>query len=99
MTQFVVQESASYRIDEIYQYTLNKWGKKKANSYIEGLFKTFSKIRSSEMSSRPIPAEFGVNGFYFRYEKHFVYWKYLGSDEIGIVIVLHERMHQIRHFK
>jgi len=48
--------------------------------------------------SRPVPAEFGVDGYFYRYEKHFVYWRYLASGDVGIVTVLHERMHQIERF-
>ncbi len=56
-------------------------------------------MESHEVLSRPIPAEFGVDGFFFRYEKHFVYWKYLTSGDVGIVTILHERMHQIERFQ
>ncbi|HRH72144.1 hypothetical protein [Zoogloea sp.] len=51
------------------------------------------------MVSRPIPASLGVQGYFFRYEKHFVYWKRLGNGGIGIVTGLHERMHQIERFR
>ncbi len=98
MTEFLVQNSASYRIDEIYRYTLKKWGKAKADAYIEGLLDSFGKIGTHEVFSRPIPAEFSVDGFFFRYHKHFIYWKYLPSGTIGIVTILHERMHQIDRF-
>ncbi len=40
-----------------------------------------------------------MNGYFFRYEKHIVYWKTLGNGDIGIVTVLHERMHQIDRFR
>ena len=50
------------------------------------------------VASRPIPAEFGVEGFYFRHEHHFVYWRRLSNGDIGIVTVLHERMHQMDRF-
>lgn len=99
MTQFLIQNSASFRIDEIYRYTLEQWGATKAESYISGLFEAFKKIETHEVLSRPIPAEFGVNGFFFRYERHFVYWKYLSNGVVGIVTILHERMHQIERFK
>ncbi len=49
--------------------------------------------------SFPAIAECAVDGFYFRYEKHFVYWKNLSSGVVGIVTILHERMHQIERFK
>ncbi len=101
MTRFLIQNSASFRIDEIYRYTLKQWGAEKAETYISGLFKAFEKIEAEtyEVFSRPIPAEFGVDGFFFRYERHFVYWKYLSNGVVGIVTILHERMHQIECFK
>jgi toxin ParE1/3/4 len=63
------------------------------------LFDAFGKIEKHEVFSRPIPAEFCVDGFFFQYQKHFVYWKYLPSGTVGIVTILHERMHQIERFK
>ena len=99
MPRFLVQQNASLRIDDIYRYTLKKGGATQAEEYIKGLFDTFAKVGTQELISRPVPAEFGVDGFYFRYEKHFVYWRYLSGGEIGIVTVLHECIHQIDRFK
>ena len=99
MPRFLVQDAASHRIDDIYQYTLKTWDAAQAEEYIVGLFDAFSKIATHEIFSRPVPAEFGVDGFSFRYERHFVYWRHLNSGNIGIVTILHERMHQIERFK
>lgn len=99
MARFLLQEAASHRIDEIYRYTRERWGEEKAESYITGLFEAFEKVETHKVLSRPIPAEFGVEGFFFRYEKHFIYWKHLGNGDIGIVTILHERMHQIERLK
>jgi plasmid stabilization system protein ParE len=93
-----VQAAASLRIDDIYQYTQNRWGKPQADKYIKGLFAAFDRIASHGVLSKPVPADFGVAGFFFRYERHFVYWRYLSDGDIGIVTVLHERMHQIDRF-
>jgi hypothetical protein len=35
----------------------------------------------------------------FRYQRHFVYWRTLSNGDIGIVTILHERMHQIDRFR
>lgn len=94
-----VQDAASFRIDEIYQYSCDRWGAAQTDSYITGFFEAFEKIATHEVMSRPIPAEFGVEGFFFRYKKHFVYWKELGGGDIGIVAVFHERMHQVGRFR
>lgn len=99
MSRFLVLSSASLRIEEIYRYSLDQWGEDQAKTYLKGLFDAFDRIESHGVISKPIPAEFGVDGFYFRYEKHFVYWKRLSSGKIGIVTILHERMHRIGRLK
>lgn len=51
------------------------------------------------VASRPVPAEFGVDGFYFRHAHHFVYWRRLANGDVGIVTILQERMHQMDRFR
>ena len=99
MTAIRIQEAASHRLDEIYRYTKERWGQKQADRYINALFEAFEKIDSRGVTSKPIPAEFGVDGFFFRHEKHIVYWRRLSNGHIGIVTILHERMHRIEHFR
>jgi toxin ParE1/3/4 len=93
-----VQEAASYRLDEIYRHTRDRWGTEQADLYVIGLFDAFNRIEDQGVMSRPIPAEFGVEGYCFRYERHFVYWRRLPNGDVGIVTILHERMHQIDRF-
>ena len=94
-----VQEAASFRLDEIYRYTRDRWGEAQAERYIIGLFETFEQIETGGVISRPVPAEFGVDGYMVRYERHVIYWRRLPRGGIGIVTVLHEQMHQIERFK
>ena len=99
MSRFLVLDAAGHRLDEIYRYTVEKWGQAQAERYIRGLFDAFERIDSHVILSRPIPAEYGVEGYWFRYEKHYVYWKRLNSGQIGIVTVLHERMFRADRLK
>lgn len=94
-----VQEAASVRLDEIYQYTRDTWGEAQAETYITGLFAAFEQIEARGVRSRAVPAEFGVEGYFFRDERHVVYWRHLSNGDIGIVTILHERMHQMDRFK
>jgi len=71
----------------------------RAEKYITGLFAAFDKIAAHGVVSKPIPAEFGVEGFFFRYERHFVYCRHLSNGDTGLVTILHERMHQIDRFR
>lgn len=95
----LVQEAASLRLDDIYRYTRDLWGEVQADRYITGMFEAFERIEAHGVAAKPIPAEFGVEGFFFRYEHHFVYWRRLSDGDIGIVAILHERMHQIDRFR
>lgn len=99
MTQIRIQKAASLRLDDIYRYTRDRWGEDQADRYITELFEAFDQIQAGGVSSRPIPAEFDVSGYYFQYERHFVYWRPLANDDTGIVTILHERMHHTEWFK
>ena len=94
-----IQQAASHRLDDIYRHTRDRWGEAQADRYVTGLFDAFARINEHGVTSRPIPAEFGVDGYVFRYEQHLVYWRRLSNGDIGIVTVLHERMHQIERFR
>jgi len=94
-----IQQAASHRLDDIYRYTRERWGEAQADRYVTGLFDAFARIGSHGVVSRPIPAAFGVDGYVCRYEKHLIYWRRLSNGDIGIVTILHERMHQIERFR
>ena len=72
-----VQKAASVRLDKIYRYTRDCWGAKQAERYITDLFAAFDRTEGHGLASRTIPAEFGVDDFYFRHEHHFVYRRHL----------------------
>jgi toxin ParE1/3/4 len=96
---FQVQRVAGDRLDEIYIYTRATWGEAQAERYIQGLFARFAAIAAREFPWRPVPAEFEVSGYVSKYEHHYIYWKVLTDGSVGIVTVLHERMHQIERLK
>jgi toxin ParE1/3/4 len=95
MTGFRVGANAAHRLDEIYHYTADTWGEGQADRYLRGLSDRFEDIAARRIAWRAIPAEFGVDGYVCRYEKHLIYWRLLSDGSVGIVTVLHERMHQI----
>jgi toxin ParE1/3/4 len=94
-----VQEAAARRLDDIYVHTRRVWGDEQARRYIRGLFDRFGDIAARRIPWRAIPADFGIDGFYCRYERHYVYWKILTDGTVGIVTILHDRMHQIDRFR
>jgi toxin ParE1/3/4 len=99
VTAYRVQQAAGHRLDAIYSYTRDTWGEAQAEAYIRGLFDRFEAMAARRFPWRPVPAEFGVDGYVCRYEHHMIYGKLLADGSVGIVTILHERMHQIRQFR
>jgi toxin ParE1/3/4 len=99
LVDFRVQARAGRRLDEIYVHTRDVWGEDQAERYIRSLFARFDEIAARRTPWRVIPADFGVDGFFYRHEHHFIYWRVLSDGAVGIVTILHERMHQLDRFR
>jgi toxin ParE1/3/4 len=93
VSRYLVQRKAADRLDAIYQYTCDQWGEAQAERYIRGLFDAFERIAARALPWRPIAAEFCVDGYVYHHESHYIYWKILPQGAVGIVTILHERMH------
>ena len=75
MTTVRVQQRAAHRLDEIFRYTRDRWGDDQAEEYITGLFRLLRQDCDPWRRIKTHSAEFGVEGFFFRHERHFVYWR------------------------
>jgi toxin ParE1/3/4 len=95
MSAYYLEPAADRALDEIYEYTAANWGEDQADAYISGLFAFFDDVTSKKATWRAVPAEFGVTGYFNKYGHHFVYWRMMRSGGIGIVAILHDRMHQM----
>lgn len=99
MSAYLLLEDAEHRLAEIVDFTRDHWSEAQAIRYFDGMVTQFERIAGHAFPWRAIPAAFGVDGFVCRHERHFIYWRRLGSGEVGIVTILHERMHQIAHIR
>ncbi|RZM24269.1 MAG: type II toxin-antitoxin system RelE/ParE family toxin [Sphingomonas sp.] len=99
MAKFRIDDTAAIQIEDIYIYTADHWGEAQADVYVRGLYDLFEDIAAGRASGRTIPAIFPVEGYVRAYRSHFVYWRKLEADVIGIVAVLHERMHRVERVR
>ena len=99
MSAYLILDDAEHRLAEIIDYTQANWGDEQAVRYFNGFVERFRQIAARAFPWRPIPAVFDLEGYVCRYERHFIYWKILGDGTVGIVTVLHERMHQIERVR
>jgi plasmid stabilization system protein ParE len=84
--------AADRRQDEIWDYTLEKWGELKAVEYINGMHKAISEAASNAKLWRRLERKGFEKVFYIRYEKHFIFFRVLSGGALGIISILHERM-------
>ncbi len=84
--------AAEQSLDDIFDYTYDRWGEDQAKRYVGAFFDLFAAIVSGQEKGRLIQAEYGVSGFYARCGKHFVYWKRTADGRVAIAEILHEKM-------
>ena len=94
MSRFSLSPDARVALVDIYNYTIQTWSMQQADTYLNGLFARFEEIADRRVLWRPVPPDFGVDGYFTRYESHIIYWKELDTGDIGIVTVLHSAMMQ-----
>jgi toxin ParE1/3/4 len=92
VSAYVVQELAGAAIQDIYAFSVDRWGETRANVYVAGLFQRIADIAERRVPWRAVPRTVAIEGYYARYRHHFIFWRVLSDGRIGVVAVLHERM-------
>ena len=95
--RYRIFKRARQQLIDIWIYTEQKWGDRQSDQYIDGLYKAFKEISEDSHSWRKVRGKKFVGVFFFRYEKHFVFFKQLTSGDVGIISVLHEKMNVPHH--
>jgi toxin ParE1/3/4 len=93
VNRFTLDKRARAHFEDIYNFTLERWGAAQAESYARELNGVFERIVARTITSRPIPAKLGVQGYFCAHKSHFVYWRYQASGDVSIVAILHQQMH------
>ena len=95
MSHYRLLRDTEHRIAEIYHYTVGRWGEDQALRYYNGLLDMFEAIAERRVPWGSLPTKFGIHGgHYCRFERHYIYWRMLDDGIVGIVAILHERMHR-----
>ncbi|MFN9355513.1 MAG: type II toxin-antitoxin system RelE/ParE family toxin [Alphaproteobacteria bacterium] len=92
MRTWTLSAVAKASLVDIYEYTTRKWGQKQADKYLDGLFRVFERIPERKVPWRPIPEEFEVKGYCYRYRPHYIYWRRFPDGHVGITAILHASM-------
>lgn len=75
MNEARLSDHADAQLEAIYDYTVGRWGEDQAEKYTRGIIEKCQKIAQKRVTSRPISAELGVDGYVAVHEDHFIYWR------------------------
>jgi toxin ParE1/3/4 len=92
MRHFVLRPRAASDIDEIWTYSVERWGVERAHRYLGGIHAVIEKAAENPRLGRPSHS----NYFKILAGSHVVIYRVLG-EEIGIVRVLHQTTDIPRH--
>jgi toxin ParE1/3/4 len=92
---FVLTPRAQADLDEIWDYTADRWGLKRAEAYIRQLWSDIAAVADRPSPGRECPQ---VRRGYHKYPSgsHLLFYR-LTVDGIDVVRILHERMDYERH--
>ena len=85
--------------DKIWDYTSNKWGEAQAEKYIKGLHRHIEQLAEKQKLWRPLPTRFVIpldlktKAYFSLYEKHYIFFRELSGGVLGVMSILHEKMH------
>ena len=87
-----ISPSANQRLIEIWDYTEEKWGEEQADKYIRELSDAIHKLPSCPHTWRPVRDRALKECFYVRYRHHYIFFRKLKKDDLGVISILHENM-------
>jgi plasmid stabilization system protein ParE len=85
-------------LEDIWYYTFQTWGEEQADHYIRQIYAGFNELAEGKRPWRelsgPLRASRDVprRVFFSRVQKHYVFFRKLKGEEIGILSILHEAM-------
>lgn len=89
-----LSDDAKADLIDIFQYTLDKWGWRQADVYIDNLYLTFDQLESGEAHVRPV---FEAKGYLrIKVGSHFIIFV-ANSYEYLVTRILHQSMDLVRH--
>jgi toxin ParE1/3/4 len=93
--RFVLTPRAQDDLDEIWDYTVNRWGLDQAETYTRQLWKDIQTVADNASLGRECSE---VRAGYRQYPSgsHVLFYRVL-KDSIDVVRILHERMDYERH--
>ncbi|NVN52681.1 type II toxin-antitoxin system RelE/ParE family toxin [Mycolicibacterium hippocampi] len=96
MSRYVLSPAARADVEQIWDYTCDRWGDKQAETYVREIQRAIDRVADSPQIGR------ACDDIRPGYRKHAVgthtlYYRITGVDMIDVVRILHQRMDVDRH--
>ncbi len=90
--KYKLSKLAERDLEEIWQYTVDKWSFEQANRYLEGLMSAFGTIAEDPVHAGLSYEHIRPGYRRYRYVRHMIFYREMSDGTVLIVRVLHERM-------
>jgi toxin ParE1/3/4 len=84
--------AARNRLLEIWRYTATKWGEAQADKYTHDLISAIEEAAPQRTLWRKYPRKNAAGAFFIRHGRHYIFFRELGNDQIGVISILHDAM-------
>ena len=98
MSGYLFYPAADAAQDRIWRDSVAAWGEAQAIRYIQGLHTHLLTLSQTPALWRKLPARLAVpadlklDAYFSRYERHYIFFRVLSGDRIGVLSLLHDRM-------
>ena len=82
--------TAKAHLVQIWTYTEETWGEEQADTYINGLYSLFASLHENRYLWREVSQAKFEDVYACVYKKHFIFFRQLSGDKIGIIGILHQ---------
>jgi toxin ParE1/3/4 len=91
MAKVILRQKAIDDLNEIWDYTFEKWSAKQADKYYKTIKLICNGIGQNPEAGREYDG-ISTNLLGLKSEKHIIFYKVISDDRIEVVRILHERM-------
>lgn len=92
---YIIREKAEIDLEDIYSYTVTRFGEAQAEDYLRGLILAFEGLSSGQKVARSYE-NVGAGLLCYSYQSHLIFFKKISSS-IDILRILHQSMDIKRH--
>ena len=90
--QVEIHPDAESRLIEVWEYTERKWGDVQADQYVRELVVAIKGLPDCRYHWRKLPNLKLADIYFIRRGQHYIFFRQLSSDKLGVIQVLHENM-------